>query len=118
MYTDTIYDEMRRNDPYREYLSGSPSYGNVFDDKELAYLRIYHSNDGKLRGDTHQYDYFSLCTDVKRYTHSRFVSEYGYQSLPSKYTWEKQISKEYFDMDSTIIDHRQHIWGGYNIILF
>lgn len=112
MYTDTVYDEMRRNDRYRDYLSGSPSYGNVLDDKELGLLRIYYQKQGGAMGDIHHYDYTSLCTDITNFPHSRFVSEYGYQSLPSIYTWEQEISPEYFDMDSQIIYHRQHIWGG------
>lgn len=51
---------------------------------------------------------------MKNYPKTRFASEYGYQSFPSYYTWEEEVSKEHFNIDSPVIKHRQHHGSGFS----
>lgn len=49
-------------------------------------LRWGNPSDGRW-GDVHFYDYASDVADPATYPDARFISEFGYQSLPSIVTW-------------------------------
>lgn len=54
----------------------------------------------------HFYDVFKDAWNPAIYPRARFVSEYGFQSLPSMRSWEKSMNSN--DSLVELINHRQH----------
>ena len=106
----TVGDEVRKNDPSRLWWSSSPCSGdNDFADN-------WHS-DG--RGDMH---YWSVWHEKKPFEAyyditPRFVSEFGYQSLPSlSETRTFADEKTDFNITSPVFEFHQRSPGGNSII--
>jgi hypothetical protein len=59
-------------------------------------------------GDNHYYNYDTLCTDVRSFPNSRFVSEYGWQSFPSLRTLQPDSVPTDWSPYSDLMRHRQH----------
>ncbi|KAH8369201.1 hypothetical protein KR009_003852 [Drosophila setifemur] len=57
-------------------------------------------------GDVHFYDYLRDAWDPSIYPRPRFASEYGFQSFPGAYAWQRSKNDE--DDLLTLINHRQH----------
>lgn len=106
----TVGDEVRKNDPSRLWWSSSPCSGD--DD----FADNWHS-DG--RGDMH---YWSVWHEKKPFEayydiRPRFVSEFGYQSLPSlSETKTFADEKKDFNITSPVFEFHQRSPGGNSII--
>ncbi|MCR4713213.1 MAG: glycoside hydrolase family 2 protein [Treponemataceae bacterium] len=106
----TVGDEVRKNDPSRRWWSSSPCSGN--DD----FADNWHS-DGC--GDMH---YWSVWHEKKPFEAyyditPRFVSEFGYQSLPSlSETKTFADEKTDFNITSPVFEFHQRSPGGNSII--
>ena len=55
---------------------------------------------GPFYGDTHHYNYDANSFDAATYPHSRFVSEFGFESLPSWKLYKKVTQPEDWKWDS------------------
>ncbi|XP_017085650.1 beta-mannosidase [Drosophila eugracilis] len=83
-------------------LVSSPSNGKVSEQDNY----ISNNPQDNHNGDVHFYDYAKDGWDPDIYPRSRFVSEYGFQSFPGEYAWQR--SKNDDDDLLTLIRHRQH----------
>lgn len=90
-----------KNDPWRIVLNSSPSNGKTFEGE------IISSNpQNNSYGDIHFYNYDLNLWEPYIYEAARFVSEYGFQSMPSLRSW-KDVQKDTDDLGD-LINHRQH----------
>ncbi|XP_063705099.1 beta-mannosidase [Culicoides brevitarsis] len=105
LYIETVRDEVRKNDPWRVVLNSSPSNGETFEN-----VTINEFPQDSHYGDVHYYNYIINLWHPWEYNAARFVSEYGFQSFPSKRSWE--VSKRENDDLGALIDHRQHFPEG------
>ena len=55
----------------------------------------------------HYYNYAANCADVTLLPRARFISEFGFQSLPSLYTWAPVTEQSDWTWNSTMMDFRQ-----------
>ncbi|XP_017057152.1 beta-mannosidase [Drosophila ficusphila] len=83
-------------------LVSSPSNGKASEQDNY----ISANPQDNYNGDVHFYDYFKDGWDPETYPRPRFVSEYGFQSFPGAYAWQR--SKNEDDDLVSLIDHRQH----------
>ncbi|XP_046834343.1 beta-mannosidase [Vespa crabro] len=115
LYVNLIKKEVEKLDPTRPFVVSSPSNGLYT--KEYNYVgQNPYSN---LYGDVHYYNYMRNGWDINQYPRSRFVSEYGFQSMPSIYTMLTAI--ENFDdlrTGSNFLKHRQHLFFGTEFMKF
>ncbi|XP_030370503.1 beta-mannosidase-like [Scaptodrosophila lebanonensis] len=51
------------------------------------------------------------------YPHARFISEYGYTSLPVRHSWERTFGNSFNGTLSDLIQHRQHHPDGFQPLL-
>ncbi|GBM74431.1 Beta-mannosidase [Araneus ventricosus] len=79
LYIDTIMPLVANEDPTRTFLPSSPSNGP----ETVRERWISNNPQDNLYGDVHYYNYFGNEWDPDTYPRARFVSEYGFQSLPS-----------------------------------
>ncbi|KAF7379903.1 hypothetical protein HZH68_016851 [Vespula germanica] len=115
LYVNLIKKEVEKLDPTRPFVVSSPSNGLYT--KEYNYTgQNPYSN---LYGDVHYYNYIRNGWDINQYPCSRFVSEYGFQSMPSIYTISTAV--ENFDdlrINSNFLKHRQHLPSGTEFMKF
>uniref|UniRef100_A0A1B0GQ50 beta-mannosidase n=1 Tax=Phlebotomus papatasi TaxID=29031 RepID=A0A1B0GQ50_PHLPP len=102
LYIDVVKKEVEATDPWRECLSSSPSNGRQTE----AEGWISKDPQDWHFGDIHYYNYDLDAWNPTIYPRPRFVSEYGFQSLPSLRALESTLL--YSDNISQMIDHRQH----------
>lgn len=70
-----------------------------------------------LYSSVHYYNYNGDGWDVTQYPIARFVSEYGFQSMPSMYTWISATENQSdLELDSPFMKHRQHLNNGWNFM--
>ena len=60
------------------------------------------------------YNYDADCSDVAVFPRSRFISEFGWQSLPSLFTWRQMSEPSDWSYRSPLSLFRQHHDGGYD----
>ena len=109
LYDETIRKTLQTIDLSRPYWPASPSNGYIVADLENdLFIQRFGSEGDSNHGDTHRYDYFSLCTDVHTYPKPKFASEFGFHSLPSYYTWREAIDESDMDIKSDIVLKRNH----------
>ncbi|XP_041969439.1 beta-mannosidase [Aricia agestis] len=113
LYVDTIKPVVEALDPTRRYLVSSPSNGIKSEQDGYIAENPYDPH----YGDTHYYNYVADNWDFSIYPNTRFASEYGFQSLPSKWTLQtaSNLTSDY-SVDSEFVAHRQHSPNGYSFI--
>ncbi len=91
------------HDPERSYWPSSPSSDQQFADPN-----------GDARGDTHLWDVWHALKPFEHYrtSLSRFVSEFGFQSLPALATVNTYAEPADQNMTSYIMEHHQRNTGG------
>jgi len=102
MYEHIIPHILRRIDPVTEYWPSSPSSGGSFD-----------SPDDPSRGDVHYWDVWHggvPFTEYRRFFF-RYVSEFGFQSLPSMKTIKSFTLPEDHNISSRIMEMHQRNEG-------
>ncbi|XP_059621237.1 beta-mannosidase [Phlebotomus argentipes] len=102
LYIDVVKKEVEIHDPWRECLSSSPSNGRQTE----ADNWISKDPQDWHFGDIHYYNYDLDAWNPSIYPRPRFVSEYGFQSLPSLNAFESILAPK--DNISEMINHRQH----------
>ncbi|KAH9422748.1 hypothetical protein DERP_003428 [Dermatophagoides pteronyssinus] len=109
LYIDTIMPIILQEDVSRPFVSSSPSNGIV--SQRENYLSTDPQN--KRYGDNHHYVVFVDAWDWRLAPSSKFVSEYGFQSLPSLELLQKYLSVEYlkYPFNEGLI-HREHQMNG------
>ncbi|KAL0483332.1 beta-mannosidase, partial [Acrasis kona] len=113
LYFDTIRSTLLSIDSTRTYWHSSPSNGAIIDEKDY-FVAVWDDPSRWEMGDLHYYDdYKHDCTDVRRFPRGRFISEYGVQSFPSRFTFLKssELLPEDFSYDSKLLSSRQHAPG-------
>ncbi|XP_026480283.1 beta-mannosidase-like [Ctenocephalides felis] len=100
LYVNVIRDAVRRVDPSRTFLVSSPSNGINSEDQDF----IASDPQDYRYGDMHVYNYVNDGWDPNIYPKARFVSEYGFQGLPSHHSWTSAKAGP---------EHRQHLPLGY-----
>ncbi|KAK2580314.1 hypothetical protein KPH14_012551 [Odynerus spinipes] len=115
LYVNLIKKEVEKLDPTRPFVVSSPSNG-LYTEKYNFTGKNPYSN---LYGDVHYYNYIKNGWDINQYPRSRFVSEYGFQSMPSIYTMLTAIeSLDNLRVDSSFMNHRQHLPFGTGFMKF
>ncbi|XP_001359635.3 beta-mannosidase [Drosophila pseudoobscura] len=118
----TIYDEERFKAEYRElYVANVIHELKLVSHKSRPQPLVSSPSNGKASamdnyisenpqddyyGDVHFYDYLKDGWDPGIYPTPRFASEYGFQSFPSFYSWQR--SKNDDDDLAALMNHRQH----------
>ena len=88
------------------FVSSSPSRGPQ---SLNPYTQLWGSGESNDEGDVHFYNYNDDCGDVSTLPRARFVSEFGFQSLPSLLTYAPVLSQADGDYgwNSTMMNYRQ-----------
>ncbi|KAJ6639178.1 Beta-mannosidase [Pseudolycoriella hygida] len=102
LYKDTIAEEVKKNDEWHLWLYSSPSNGKKRSNESI----IQNDPQDWHYGDIHFYNYVADGWNANTYPRPRFVSEYGFQSIPSLSSWKSVLRST--DSLSELIDHRQH----------
>lgn len=106
LYIDTVMAVIGKADVSRPFLSSSPSNGRVTSITSWISINPNSNNNG----DTHYYNYLSNAWDPSTYPLSRFVSEHGLQSYPSRDTFLGAAPSSMITYPfSLFLDHRQHL---------
>ncbi|XP_023165462.2 beta-mannosidase-like [Drosophila hydei] len=104
LYLGTVLHELKivshNNRP--EPLVSSPSNGKASERDNY----ISENPQDNHNGDVHFYDYLKDAWDPSIYPRPRFASEYGVQSLPGSYAWDR-IKGDEIDL-TKLMGHRQH----------
>ena len=64
-------------------------------------------------GDVHFYDYSSNLLDARSFPNAKFVSEFGFQSLPSFDAFKAQSAPEDWDVNAELMRYRMRHAGGF-----
>lgn len=105
LYIETMMPVIQREDKSRPFLSSSPSNGIMTSNKTWI-----SSNPNSLyNGDMHYYNYLSNAWEPETIPISRFVSEHGLQSYPSRETMLRAMPSSMIKYPFPIVlQHRQH----------
>ncbi|XP_031328549.1 beta-mannosidase-like [Photinus pyralis] len=110
LYVDTIKNMVLSVDRTRPFLTSSPTNG--VDSEREGY--IAEDPQSHFYGDVHFYNYLTNGLSQPLYPISRFVSEYGYQSLPSVQTLLTATNdSNHLGILDNFLRHRQHHAYGY-----
>ncbi|KAG0087393.1 hypothetical protein BGZ92_007357 [Podila epicladia] len=108
---ETIHGALSKVDKSRSYISSSPSAGMISCDPFTERYVVRDSDRGHY-GDVHFYDYKHNGLLVENYPDSRFVSEYGAQSMPSFKLLGEVIPASEWHPLSALMVHRNHHGNG------
>ncbi|KAH7951193.1 hypothetical protein HPB52_006250 [Rhipicephalus sanguineus] len=105
LYIGTMMPVIQKEDKSRPFLSSSPSNGIITSNKTWI-----SSNPNSLyNGDMHYYSYLSNAWEPSTFPISRFVSEHGLQSYPSRDTLLPVMPSSMIKYPFPILmRHRQH----------
>ena len=108
LYIDTMRQQfLSEIDTSVPFVSSSPSRGPMVEQADL-YVQYWGSAQDPNYGDMHYYNYDADCSDVATLPRARFISEFGFQSLPSLYTWaDVTRPDEDWHWNSTLMQYRQ-----------
>ena len=109
LYVNTIYKSIRELETYtdttgRPFVDTSPSNGVISLD---PYTKVWGDPFNETVGDTHHYDFESDCEDYETIPDSRFMSEFGFQSMPSFESFSKISVSSDWGMSSDLVLYRQ-----------
>uniref|UniRef100_A0A8C2L0T4 Beta-mannosidase n=1 Tax=Cyprinus carpio TaxID=7962 RepID=A0A8C2L0T4_CYPCA len=104
LYVENIRDIVLQEDSTRPFLVSSPTNGVESEKEGWVAKDPYDPH----YGDTHYYSYYKDCWDWTAFPHTRFASEYGFQSWPSLSTLSKVSVSSDWDFSSNFSAHRQH----------
>jgi beta-mannosidase len=111
LYADTIYPAIKLIEPssMRVWIDSSPSNGLISTE---PYAKRWGSASTAAAGDVHFYDYDCNCESYKSFPAARFVSEFGFQVMPSFVTYEKYIDEADYNPNSELLLYRQRHENG------
>lgn len=91
------------------WVDSSPSNGLVSVD---PYVKLWGQASTAAQGDVHFYDYNCDCEDYRSFPEAKFISEFGFQTMPSFETYEPVILPEDYDVNSPLLQYRQRHQDG------
>jgi len=96
------------HDPDTTYWPSSPSSGDPFQDPN-----------GQLTGDAHYWEVWHGRKPFTAYRdqYPRFMSEFGFQSLPPLETIASYADEEDWNVTSYIMEHHQRSWSGNGLMM-
>jgi beta-mannosidase len=111
LYGGTIYPAIIAIDgtDQRIWVDSSPSNGLI--SSPDPYAKAWGQT-GTTAGDTHFYNYDADCEDFNIFPLSRFVSEFGFQSMPSFLGYEPVTVPEDWSQSSEFLEFRQRHENG------
>ncbi|KAL0023786.1 hypothetical protein WJX77_005013 [Trebouxia sp. C0004] len=89
LFLDTVQTAVAEVDPEFPFVDSSPSNGLI---SKEPYIKRWGDASSPYYGDAHFYNYDADSFDAATYPHARFVSEFGFQSLPS-WTLYKNVTR-------------------------
>jgi len=89
--------------------AGAPGAGS---DSGAAYAKQWGQASSADAGDMHFYDYACDCELPQSYPAARFVSEFGFQSMPSFLSYRPVTEPQDWDPDSPLLLYRQRHESG------
>jgi beta-mannosidase len=105
LYGDTVYSSIRAVDGgQRVWVDSSPSNGLLSAD---PYAKLWGSASTETAGDTHYYNYQDDCEETTNFQQSRFVSEFGFQAMPSFLAYQPVTIPEDWKASSDMMEFRQ-----------
>jgi hypothetical protein len=113
LYVDTMLPAVREVDPFRPFVDSSPSNGVLSED---PYVKVWGDAGDVTMGDIHFYDYNRDCADLSSLPLGRFVSEFGWQGMPSLAALARSASAADLaeGVDSELLAVRQRHEDGYS----
>ncbi|KAM3569828.1 hypothetical protein VYU27_008077, partial [Nannochloropsis oceanica] len=109
LYINTIHRVVHALDPARAWVDSSPANGVIAGD---PYIKRWGYPGDLTYGDLHHYDFYSDCELPASFPNARFVSEFGFQSLPSFETYSKVLAPEDYNRKGDMLLFRQRHEGG------
>ena len=91
--------------PHVEYIMSSPANGPV---SLLPFTWVWGYSRDLSQGDLHNYNYDVDCSVPSNFPEPRHLTEWGWQSYPSFITWQPVTSQEDWQLDSPLMQNRQH----------
>lgn len=114
LYGNTAYPAINRvyggdmlQNTQAAWVDSSPSNGLLSAD---PYVKKWGQASTAVQGDVHYYNYACDCEDASTYPEAKFVSEFGFQSMPSFLSYEPVSSVEDWQSptaDSPLFQYRQ-----------
>lgn len=93
----------------RVWVDSSPSNGLI---STSPYAKRWGEASTPAAGDMHFYDYSCDCEDYRSYPNARFVSEFGFQSMPSFLAYQPVTIESDWEPDSDLMKFRQRHENG------
>lgn len=129
LFVELLRDQLLSLDPGALYVDSSPSNGIVHNDTSSGDMKgVANRNHRKIKnsrikkkwgdvadpsyGDIHFYDYSSNLLDPATYPPAKFISEFGYMSLPSFDSYAKQSNSEDWTVGRELMRYRMRHAGG------
>jgi hypothetical protein len=103
------FQDSARGRLQRIWVDSSPSNGLI---SVSPYAKIWGSASTAVAGDVHFYDYNCDCEDYRSYPEARFVSEFGFQSMPSFLAYKPVTIPTDWDPDGELMKFRQRHENG------
>ncbi|CAM9099598.1 unnamed protein product [Ectocarpus fasciculatus] len=107
LYGDTIYESIMSVDgtDQRVWVDSSPSNGLL--SSPDPYAKMWGAASTPSAGDAHYYNYQDDCEETSNFLQSRFVSEFGFQAMPSFLAYETVTAPEDWKVSSDMMEFRQ-----------
>jgi len=86
------------------WVDSSPSNGLISTE---PYAKRWGAASTPLAGDVHFYNYDCDCEDPASYPQARFISEFGFQTMPSFLTYRPVSEQQDWNANSTLVRYRQ-----------
>ena len=91
--------------PHLEYIMSSPANGPI---SLEPFTWQWGASRDLSYGDLHNYQYDVDCSVVSNFPQPRHLTEWGWQSYPSFITWQPVTAAEDWQLDSPLMQNRQH----------
>lgn len=103
LFLDTVQQAVAKVDSDFPFVDSSPSNGLLSED---PCVKRWGDASGSFYGDVHYYNYNADSFDEDTYPHARFVSEFGFQSLPTWKLYQKVTQAQDWDWTSKMSEFR------------
>jgi hypothetical protein len=112
LFTNTIRDAIIREigtysdgTPHTDYLMSSPANGPA---SLIPFTWVWGASRDLSQGDLHYYNYDVDCSVPANFPQPRHLTEWGWQSYPSFITWLPVTNGSDWQLDSALMQNRQH----------
>jgi beta-mannosidase len=91
------------------WVDSSPSNGLISTE---PYAKIWGAASTEVAGDVHFYDYACDCENYASFPQAKFISEFGFQTMPSFLTYEPVTIEQDWYLNSNLMLYRQRHENG------